>query len=59
MDRRRFLFVGGLLALSSVQALADMHRLGFISSSTTTIDSPNLVALREGLKARGYVKGRI
>lgn len=59
MNRRRFLcVVGSLLALSSVQALADIHRLGFISSSTTTIDSSYLVALREGLKVRGYEEGR-
>ena len=60
MDRRRFRFlcVCCLLALSSGQALADIRRLGFISSSTTTIDSPALVALREGLKARGYQEGQ-
>jgi putative ABC transport system substrate-binding protein len=58
MDRRRFLCGCSLLALSSVQALADVRRLGFISSSTTTIDSPFIVALREGLKARGYAEGQ-
>jgi putative ABC transport system substrate-binding protein len=58
MDRRRFLCGCGLLSLSSVQALANMRRLGFISSSTTSIDSPLLVALREGLKARGYAEGQ-
>jgi putative tryptophan/tyrosine transport system substrate-binding protein len=58
MDRRRFLCGCSLLALSSVQALADIRRLGFISSSTTTIDSSFLVALREGLKARGYTEGQ-
>src|SRR5438105_4775641 len=61
MDRRRFRFLCVcycLLALSYGQALADIRRLGFISSSTTTIDSPALVALREGLKARGYEEGQ-
>ena len=58
MDRRRFLCGCSLLALSSLEALAEIRRLGFISSSTTTVDSPYLVALREGLKDRGYADGQ-
>jgi putative ABC transport system substrate-binding protein len=59
MNRRRLLFGCSLLALSSVRAVAaDMRRLGFISSSTTTVNSPLLVALREGLKARGHEEGK-
>ena len=58
MDRRRFLCGCSLLALSSVEVLAEIRRLGFISSSTTTIGSPYLVALREGLEARGYAEGQ-
>ena len=57
MNRRRLPCVCLLLVLNSAQALADIRRLGFISSSTTTIDSPSLVALREGLKARCYTEG--
>ena len=58
MDGRRFLYCCSLIALSSVQARATIRRLGFISSSTTTINSPFLMALREGLKARGYEEGK-
>ena len=59
MNRRRLLLGCSLLALSSVRAVAaDRRRLGFISSSTTTINSPLLMALREGLKARGHEEGK-
>jgi putative tryptophan/tyrosine transport system substrate-binding protein len=54
----------GLLALgaaplaSEAQQAAKRARIGFISSSTTEVSSPFLVALREGLKARGYEEAK-
>jgi putative ABC transport system substrate-binding protein len=58
MDRRCFLFGFGVGALGLGRASAQsMPRLGFLSSSTTSLDSP-FAALREGLRARGYEEGR-
>jgi putative ABC transport system substrate-binding protein len=54
----------GLLALgaaplaSEAQQAAKRARIGFISSSTTEVSSPFLVALREGFKARGYEEAK-
>ena len=58
MNRRHFFCGCCLLALSPRQTLANARQLGFISSSTTSLDSPNLVALREGLKAQGLEVGK-
>lgn len=57
MDRRCLLIsiLGTSMCLSSVGAVARERRtIGFLSSSTTSLDSPLLGALREGLRERGY-----
>ena len=56
MNRRAFLAAVSVAAFWS-PALASMRRLGFLSSSTTSLQSPLLAALRQGLKERGYVEG--
>ena len=58
MNRRRFLCGCCLLAVSPGHALSETRLLGFISSSTTSTNSPSLIALREGLKARGLEEGK-
>lgn len=58
MDRRRFLCGCSLLALSANHAWASPRSVGFISSSTTDIHSPLLVALREGLRVHGFEEGK-
>ena len=58
MNRRHFVCGCCLLALIPRKTLADARRLGFISSSTTSLDSPNLVALREGLRFHGLEEGK-
>ena len=40
------------------QPSSRIRHLGFISSSTTTLDSPLLLALRAGLRDRGYEEGK-
>ena len=58
MNRRHFICGCCLFALDPRRTLADTRQLGFISSSTTSLDSPNLVALREGLKTHGLEEGK-
>jgi putative ABC transport system substrate-binding protein len=58
MNRRHFICGWCILVLSPKQAWARALQLGFISSSTTSPASPNLVALREGLKAHGLEEGK-
>lgn len=57
MDRRAFL-IATCLGAVPLRADANSRRLGFISSSTTSLDSPFLIALRQGLSERGYEEGR-
>jgi len=57
MDRRFFMLSAAGVMLSR-PAMASVRLVGFISSSTTSPDSPYLVALREGLKSHGYEEGR-
>lgn len=54
---RRTLLAGLLASLSGLPAAAQARRLGFISTSTTSHDSPFLIALRDGLRERGWVEG--
>ncbi|HEX2138040.1 MAG TPA: ABC transporter substrate-binding protein [Microvirga sp.] len=56
-DRRAFV-LGALAVALPGPAAAGVRRVGFISSSTTSLDSPLLVALREGLRERGYEEGK-
>ncbi len=55
-----FLLAVALLAPPSIgaQPAGRVFRLGFISSSTTSVSSPFLVALRQGLSELGYVEGK-
>jgi putative ABC transport system substrate-binding protein len=57
MDRRAFL-LGAVATALPRPARAQRHRIGFISSSTTALNSPLLGALRQGLRERGYEEGR-
>ena len=54
MNRRSFLCLVLATPFAAPALAADVHRLGFISSSTTKLDSPLLVAFRERLKELGY-----
>ena len=54
MNRRSFLCLVLATPFGAPALAADVHRLGFISSSTTKLDSPLLVAFRERLKELGY-----
>jgi putative tryptophan/tyrosine transport system substrate-binding protein len=56
MHRRALLLSVSLLAATR-EAWARSYRVGFISSSTTSRQSPLIQALREGLGARGYEEG--
>ena len=56
MHRRALLLSVSLLAATR-DAWARTFRVGFISSSTTSLQSPLIQALREGLGARGYEEG--
>ena len=58
MNRRSFLRLVLATPFAAPAPAADFHRLGFISSSTTKLDSPLLVALRERLKELGYEEGK-
>ncbi len=57
MDRRAFL-LGAVATALPRPARAQWHRIGFISCSTTALNSPLLGALRQGLRERGYEEGR-
>jgi putative tryptophan/tyrosine transport system substrate-binding protein len=57
MHRRAFLSAVLLFAAPRL-AWARVYRIGFISSSTTSLQSPLIEALREGLRARGYEEAR-
>jgi putative tryptophan/tyrosine transport system substrate-binding protein len=61
MNRRAFL--GALALFASArsaegQRVPNVPRIGFISTSTTSVSSPLLAALRQGLSDRGYVEGK-
>lgn len=57
--RRALLSTAALLAPASFpHAQRKELHLGFISSSTTSLSSPLIVALREGLSDLGYVEGK-
>jgi hypothetical protein len=58
MDRRTLLLSLLALPLTRPASSADPRRLGFISTSTTSQDSPFLMALRKGLQERGYEEGK-
>lgn len=58
MNRRIFICFLVAAALAEPAPAAIFHRIGFISSSTTAVDSPLLVALRERLKELGYEDGK-
>jgi putative ABC transport system substrate-binding protein len=61
MHRRTFLAGAAAslsLGLPRPARTADIHRVGYISTSTTDPDSPYLIALRDGLKEHGYEEGR-
>jgi len=45
------------ISAATRDAWARTFRVGFISSSTTSLQSPLIQALREGLGARGYEEG--
>jgi hypothetical protein len=53
---RGTVLVGLFATVSGSPAVAQVRRLGFISTSTTSYDSPFLIALREGLRDRGWVE---
>jgi len=58
MDRRTLLVSLLALPLARRALAADPRRLGFISTSTTSLDSPLLGALRKGLREKGYEEGK-
>ena len=63
MDRRRFLLtsVAGALVtplVGEAQQSGKSARIGFLSSSTTSVSSPLLISLRRGLKDLGYEEGK-
>jgi putative ABC transport system substrate-binding protein len=58
MKRRAFLLGAAAAALLLPARARRRHRIGFISSSTTALNSLLLGALRQGLKERGYEEGR-
>jgi putative tryptophan/tyrosine transport system substrate-binding protein len=63
MKRRAFItLLGGTVIVWPLAARAQrgerVRRLGFISTSTTTLDSPLLLALLAGLRQRGYEEGK-
>jgi putative tryptophan/tyrosine transport system substrate-binding protein len=55
---RRSILLGLAWYIVPRSAWAKNYRLGFISSSTTSLQSPLLHALRQGLSERGYDEGR-
>jgi putative ABC transport system substrate-binding protein len=55
---RRTLLIGLSLLAAPAPAAARTYRVGFLSSSTTSVRSPLMQALRDGLAARGYEPGR-
>jgi putative ABC transport system substrate-binding protein len=61
MERRAFLGAFALLAAPGAvegQRAPKVPRIGFISTSTTSVSSPLLTALRQGLGDLGYVEGK-
>jgi putative ABC transport system substrate-binding protein len=55
---RRALLAGMLVLGAPAAAAARVYRIGFISSSTTSPESPPVRALMEGLGAREYQEGK-
>jgi putative ABC transport system substrate-binding protein len=43
---------------AEAQQVGKVPRIGFISTSTTSVSSPFLAALRQGLSELGYVEGK-
>lgn len=59
MHRRSFLVGCGCFVVSTKgSSAADTRYVGFLSSSTTDAGSPNVMALREALAARGFEEGK-
>lgn len=61
LPRRRVLIsIAALLSAPRFAQAQDRRqvRLGFISSSTTSVSSPLIIALRDGLKDLGYIEGK-
>ena len=63
MDRRTFLFVFSLGALSAplaaeAQPAGKVHRIGFLSSGSSTATTPLSEAFLQGLRELGWVEGQ-
>jgi ABC-type uncharacterized transport system substrate-binding protein len=63
VDRRAFIgaLVGAFLAAplaAEAQQAGRVYRVGFLAYAGTCPDSPGMTALREGLRALGYVEGQ-